>query len=190
MNFIISPAPNISHGDLFDQPPFSIAVLWGWVSIAGNSIVSLRVLAALIGTIPIAMAGLITRQLGGEWKAQGLTCFAVLLAPIQIGISSFYSMNVIEYALILLLVWLLLRIIKERQSFLWIPFGIVLGMGIMNKHTFALLAGCMLVGIIFTPARKEFLKKVLLDRDGGSVSSCSAESHLAILAQLFIAGVL
>ena len=88
-----------------DHPPFSIAVLWTWVSIAGDSLVSLHVLAALIGTIPIAMAGLITRQLGGEWKAQALACFAVLLAPIQIGISSFYSMNVIEYALILLLVW-------------------------------------------------------------------------------------
>ena len=77
-----------------DHPPFSIAVLWTWVSIAGDSLVSLHVLAALIGTIPIAMAGLITRQLGGEWKAQALACFAVLLAPIQIGISSFYSMNV------------------------------------------------------------------------------------------------
>jgi hypothetical protein len=142
-----------------DHPPFSIAVLWAWVSIAGDSLASLRVLAALIGAIPVAMAGLITRQLGGEWKAQALACFAVLLAPIQIGISSFYSMNVIEYAIILLLVWLLLRIIIEQQSSLWIPFGVLLGVGIMNKHTFAVIAGFMLIGLLLTPSRKEFLKK-------------------------------
>ncbi len=127
--------------------------------IAGDSLTSLRIIAALIGTLPIVFAGLITRQLGGSWKAQALACFAVLLAPIQIGISSFYSMNVIEYALILILVWLLLRIIIEQQSSLWIPFGIILGIGIMNKHTFAVLAGFLLVGLLFTPSRKEFLKR-------------------------------
>ncbi len=142
-----------------DHPPFSIAILWAWVSIAGDSLVSLRVIAALIGTIPVAMAGLITRQLGGEWKAQALACFTVMLLPIQLAISSFYSMNVIEYALILVLVWLLLRIIIEQRSSLWILFGVFLGVGIMNKHTFAVLAGFLLIGLLFTPSRKEFLKK-------------------------------
>jgi hypothetical protein len=142
-----------------DHPPFSIAVLWVWISIAGDSLASLRILAALIGTVPIALSGLIARQLGGGWKAQALACFAVLLAPIQIGISSFYSMNVIEYALILALVWILLRIILEQKSSLWILFGVLLGIGIMNKHTFAVLAGFLFVGLLFTQSRKEFLKK-------------------------------
>jgi 4-amino-4-deoxy-L-arabinose transferase-like glycosyltransferase len=142
-----------------DHPPFSIVLLWAWASIAGDSLVSLRILAALIGTLPIVLAGLITRQLGGEWKAQALACFAVLLAPVQLSVGSFYSMNVIEYALILVLVWLLLRIIIEQQSSFWILFGVLLGVGIMNKHTFAVLAGFLLIGLLFTPARKEFLKK-------------------------------
>jgi 4-amino-4-deoxy-L-arabinose transferase and related glycosyltransferases of PMT family len=155
--YYLACAKHLAWG-FVDHPPFSIAVLWAWVSLAGDSLVSLRVLAALIGTIPIAMAGLITRQLGGEWKAQALACFAVLLAPIQIGITSFYSMNAIEYALILVLVWLFLRIIIEQQSSLWILFGALLGIGIMNKHTFAVLAGFLLVGLLLTPSRKEFLK--------------------------------
>jgi 4-amino-4-deoxy-L-arabinose transferase-like glycosyltransferase len=142
-----------------DHPPFSIAVLWIWISVAGDSLVSLRLLAALIGTIPIAMAGLITRQLGGEWKAQALACFAVVLAPIQIGVSSFYSMNILEYALIPLMVWVLLKIILEKKSSLWILFGILLGVGIINKHTFAVLAAFLLAGMLLTPARKEFTTK-------------------------------
>jgi hypothetical protein len=156
--YYLACAKHLAWG-FVDHPPFSIAVLWVWVSIAGNSLISLRIIAALIGTLPVALAGLISRQLGGEWKAQALACFAVLLSPVQIGIASFYSMNVIEYALMLLLVWLLLRIIQEQKSSLWIPFGILLGVGIMNKHTFAVLAGFLLVGLLFTPSRKEFLKK-------------------------------
>jgi hypothetical protein len=156
--YYLACAKHLAWG-FVDHPPFSIAVLWAWVSIAGNSLVSLRVLAALIGTIPVAMAGIMTRQLGGEWKAQALACFAVLLAPIQIGITSFYSMNAIEYALILVLVWLLLRIILEQQSSLWILFGVLLGVGIMNKHTFAVLVAFILFGMLLTPARKEFMKK-------------------------------
>jgi hypothetical protein len=142
-----------------DHPPFSIAILWAWISIAGNSLISLRIIAALIGTLPVALSGLITRQLGGEWKAQALACFAVLFSPVQIGIASFYSMNVIEYALMLLLVWILLRIIQEQKSSHWIPFGILLGVGIMNKHTFAVLAGFLLIGLLFSPSRKELLKR-------------------------------
>ncbi|MGD0589594.1 MAG: glycosyltransferase family 39 protein [Bacteroidota bacterium] len=156
--YYLACAKHLAWG-FVDHPPFSIAVLWVWVSAAGDSLVSLRILAALVGTLPVAMTGLITRKLGGEWKAQALACFAVLLAPIQIGISSFYSMNVIEYALIPLLVLLLLRIIMEQKTSLWILFGVFMGIGIINKHTFAVLAGFMLIGLLFTPARKEFLKK-------------------------------
>jgi hypothetical protein len=142
-----------------DHPPFSIAVLWAWVSVAGDSLVSLRILAALIGAIPVVFAGLITRQLGGEWKAQALACIAVLFAPIQIGISSFYSMNVVEYALVLCMAWLLLRITMEHQPLLWLWFGVLLGIGIENKHTFAVLAAMMLIGLLVTPSRKEFFTK-------------------------------
>jgi hypothetical protein len=142
-----------------DHPPFSIAVLWAWISIAGDSLVSLRILASLISTIPVAAAGLIAQQLGGKWKAQTLTCCAVLLAPIQLSIGSFYSMNVIEYALVPLLVLLLLRIVMEQRPSLWFLFGILLGIGVMNKHTFAVLVGFLLLGLLFTPSRREFLKK-------------------------------
>jgi Dolichyl-phosphate-mannose-protein mannosyltransferase len=142
-----------------DHPPFSIAVLSGWISITGDSLVSLRILAALIGAIPVAVVGLMTRQLGGGWKAQSLACIAVVFAPIQLGIASFYSMNVIEYALVLGMAWLLLRITIEGKSSSWIWFGIVLGIGIENKHTFAVLAAFLLIGLLFTPSRKEFLTK-------------------------------
>ena len=102
---------------------------------------------------------MITRQLGGRIKAQALTCIAVLAAPIQLAIASFYSMNVIDTLLVLAVVCLLLKIIIEQRPAFWIPFGIVLGLGIINKHTFGVLAVFMLAGLLFTPERKEFLKK-------------------------------
>ncbi len=156
--YYLACAKHLAWG-FVDHPPFSIAVLWTWVLIAGDSLISLRILAALFSTIPVAATGLITRQIGGEWKAQTLACFAVMLAPIQLGVGSFYSMNVIEYALMPVAVWMLLRILMNRQSSLWILFGVLVGIGIMNKHTFAVLAAFLLFGVLCTPARHEFKTK-------------------------------
>lgn len=156
--YYLACAKHLAWG-FVDQPPFSIALLWTWISILGDSLVSLRLLAALIGVIPVVLTGVITQQLGGQWKAQALACIAVVFAPIQIGIASFYSMNVLEYALIPLLAFLLLRIIQEHQSKLWLLVGVILGLGIMNKHTFAVLAACTLIGFVVTPMRVEFARK-------------------------------
>ena len=142
-----------------DQPPFSIGVLRLWTLIAGDSLLSLRILSGFFGACIIVLAGTITRQLGGGIKAQTLACIAVLAAPIQMGIASFYSMNVLEYFFVLAAVSLLLKIVLEKRPVFWITFGIVLGLGIMNKHTFGVMEAFMLVSLLFTPARKEFLKK-------------------------------
>jgi hypothetical protein len=142
-----------------DQPPFSIGVLRLWTLFAGDSLLSLRILSGLLGAGIVLLSGLLTQQLGGGIKAQILACIGVLAAPIQLGIASFYSMNVIEYLLVLAAVSLLLKIVCEQRPIFWIPFGIILGLGIMNKHTFGVLAAFMLAGILFTPDRKEFLKK-------------------------------
>jgi len=107
------------------------------------------------------MAGLITRQLGGEWKAQALACFAVLLAPIQIGISSFYSMNVDRICTYSFARLVVTPNYYRTAIILVDSVCVLLGIGVMNKHTFAVPAGFILVGLLFTSARKEFLKKNL-----------------------------
>jgi 4-amino-4-deoxy-L-arabinose transferase-like glycosyltransferase len=142
-----------------DHPPFSIWVLAAWRAIAGDSLFSLRLLSGLIGAGIVFVAGLITRQLGGSKRAQALACLITLLAPVQLGVGGFFSMNVIEYLVVVVLAWLLVRILQGDDRRLWIGFGIVLGIGVMNKHTLGVLALSMLAGLVFVPARAEFRRK-------------------------------
>lgn len=142
-----------------DHPPFSIWVLTAWRVLAGDSLFSLRLLSGLIGAGIVLVAGLVTRQLGGSKRAQALACLITLLAPVQLGVGGFFSMNVIEYLIVPVLAWLLVRIVQGEDRRLWIAFGCVAGIGVMNKHTLGLLAALMLAGLVFTPARAEFRKK-------------------------------
>ena len=93
MNYIILPVPNIVRGDLLITLHFRLRC-------CGHRFLLPVIHSSRSMYLPhssvifrLRWQGLL-RQLGGEWKAQALACFAVLLAPIQIGISSFYSMNV------------------------------------------------------------------------------------------------
>ncbi len=142
-----------------DHPPFSIWVLAAWRAVAGDSLFSLRLLSGLIGAGIVFVAGLLTRQLGGSRKAQALACLITLLAPVQLGVGGFFSMNVIEYLVVVVLAWLLVRILQGEDRRLWICFGIVLGIGVMNKHPLGVLALAMLAGLLFVPARSEFRRK-------------------------------
>jgi hypothetical protein len=142
-----------------DHPPFSIWVLAVWRAIAGDSLFSLRLISGLLGAGIVFIAGLLTRQLGGSRRAQALACLITLLAPVQLGVGGFFSMNVIEYLVVVILAWLLVRILQGEDSRLWIGFGIVLGIGVLNKHTLSVLAFSMLAGMLFVPARAEFRRK-------------------------------
>jgi hypothetical protein len=142
-----------------DHPPFSIWVLTVWRMIAGDSLFSLRLISGLLGAGIVFTTGLLTLQLGGSRRAQALACLIALLAPVQLGVGGFFSMNVIEYLIVAVLAWLLVRILQGEDRRLWIAFGVVLGIGVMNKHTLGLLAFFMLAGLILTPGRSEFRRK-------------------------------
>jgi 4-amino-4-deoxy-L-arabinose transferase-like glycosyltransferase len=137
-----------------DQPPFSIAVLAAWKGVFGDSVHSIRILPALVGSGIVVMSGVIARDLGGGRFAQILTALVTALVPTYLAISGFYSMNVFEVAFWTAAFWLLIRIVNTGDSRLWIALGVLLGLGLMNKISVLVLGVGFAGGLLLTSHRR------------------------------------
>ncbi len=140
-----------------DQPPLSIYILWLYKSVFGDSVFAIRLLPALAGALTVFFTGLVTRRLGGGVFAIIMSSIAVCITPIYLGMNSFYSMNSFDILLWAVAFYVLLRIIQNDSLEDWILFGIIVGLGMLNKISMAWLAIGFVVGLLLTPQRKKLL---------------------------------
>jgi hypothetical protein len=137
-----------------DHPPLSIALLAAVRGAFGESLLALRLPAALAGALTAFLTGLIARALGGGRGAQLLAALAVAVTPQLLAMSSFYSMNALEMVVFAMLELLAVRILGGGAPSLWLAFGLVAGLGLLNKYSVALLAGGLVVGMLGTSQRR------------------------------------
>jgi len=137
-----------------DHPPFSIAVLRLWTELLGESLLAVRLVPAFAGCATIVLAGLMARELGGGWVAQGLAGLGVLAGPVYLAMGGYYSMNPIDQTLWAVAAYLLLRLLNSESPRTWIALGVVLGLGLLNKLSVVWLGCGILAGILLTPQRR------------------------------------
>lgn len=139
-----------------DHPPLSIWILSANRFLFGDSVFSLRLLPAVAGALTVFLTGTIVRRLGGGSLAQGLACLAVALAPVRLGMTGFFSMNVFDILLWTVAILLIIAILKNELPRDWILLGVVLGLGMMNKISISWLVFGFYAGIAATPQRRWF----------------------------------
>lgn len=150
-----------------DQPPLSILILWVGRNLLGDSVIAIRLLAALAGAATVYLAGWMAGRLGGGRFAQAVAMTAAIIAPMFLGLGGFFSMNAFD-----LLFWaaaaaILIRILDQAgegsgaavDARLWLLLGIVLGLGLMNKISILWLGFGLAVGLVLTPARRLLLTR-------------------------------
>src|SRR6266436_7026422 len=118
-----------------DQAPLSILLLRLSEILLGNSLFALRLLPALAGAATVAITGLIARELGGRGWAVALGCAGSLCALFNLAVGNFFSMNAFEPLFWMGCIYLVVRIINGGSPMLWLWFGVLLGIGIENKHS-------------------------------------------------------
>ena len=158
-----------------DHPPLSIALLAVWTAVFGNDVWALRAPGILIGAATVMLAGLIARDMGGKRFAQGLSCLAVLSAPLYLAISNFYSMNVLDQFIWTLLAWVLVRILNGGPRY-WLLFGLIAGLGLENKISLLAFGFGTVVGLVLTRYRSQFRRKELWI--GGAIAGLLFLPHL------------
>ena len=149
------------HLDLgyVDQPPLSILLLRSSQMLLGDSLFAIRLLPALAGAAIVALTGIIAREIGGRAWAIALACAGSLCALFNLAVGNFFSMNAFEPLFWMGSVYLLVRIINGGSPTLWLWFGVLLGLGLENKHSTAFFAVGIFLALLLTPERRHFAKE-------------------------------
>lgn len=113
-----------------------------------------RSLSALAGAAKVFLTGILAWQLGGRRISQVMAMIAVLIAPVYLGIDSFLSMNSFEPVFWMGCMVVVLLLVAGNSPKLWIVFGIVGGMGLLNKPSMAFFLAALLIGLLLTPERR------------------------------------
>jgi hypothetical protein len=137
-----------------DFPPLTAFQAWLTRALLGDSPYSIRFFPALAGAGTVFITGMLARRLGGGRFAQALAALVVLTAPLFLAFSSYLSMNPIEPLFWIGCAYLVLRMIQTGNTRLWIPFGFLAGLGVLNKHTMLLFGFALIVGLLLTPERR------------------------------------
>src|SRR6185295_3734774 len=126
-----------------DHPPLSIAVLALVRGLAGEAMWAVRLPANLAVGATALVAALLARRLGGGAFAQSLAALCVCASPLAMVLGSFFSMNAFELLLWPAAALLLARLQESDEPRWWVPFGILMGLGLLNKHTSVLFMGAV-----------------------------------------------
>lgn len=135
----------------------------------GDSLFALRLLPALAGAATVFLTGLIARELGGRRFAVLVACVCVLVAPYFLTINTILTMNAFEPLAWTACAYLLIRILKYGERRLWLLFGLVAGLGLMNKHSTLAFGFAVVVGLAASRSRRQFLNPWLWA--GGAVAA-------------------
>jgi hypothetical protein len=136
-----------------DHAPM-IGLMARFALLLGGSLQVLRLIPAVAGALLVALGMILARELGGGRFAQGLAGLAVLVAPIYLGIDSLLSMNAFEPLFWMGCVWALIRIVRGGDPRLWLAFGALAGLGLMNKHSTVFFGLSAAAALLLAPERR------------------------------------
>jgi 4-amino-4-deoxy-L-arabinose transferase-like glycosyltransferase len=142
-----------------DHPPLSIFILSLTRHVLGDSLFAIRFPAALAGVGVVVLAGLMARRLGGGRFAQALAALSAAMSPVVLGNAGrYFSMNAFDLLFWAWAAYLVLVILLEDRPRLWIAFGVVAGLGLLNKYSMLFFGFALVAGLLLTPHRRQFLR--------------------------------
>jgi hypothetical protein len=122
----------------------------------GDSLHAIRLLPALAFGGSVALTGAIARELGGRRWAVLLACASVLMCPVMLANGARLSMNPLEPLFWMGCVYALLVAVNRERPMLLLWCGVLLGLGLENKHSAAFFLGALAVGLLATSQRRLF----------------------------------
>lgn len=142
-----------------DHPPLIAAVVALARDLFGDSLLAIRFPAALAGAALVFLAGWMARDLGGGRTAQMTAAVATLLAPVFAAFASVLTMNSFEPLFWMGSAYVAMRLARRPRPALWLALGVLVGIGLLNKHSMGFFVLALVAGVLVSPQRR-----LLLDR--------------------------
>lgn len=130
-----------------DQPPFTPFVARVADELAPGNLVVLRLLPAVAIGLATVVGALLVRELGGDERRQVLGAGVVAGGGFALGVGHLLSTAVFDFLAWLVLLWLVARLLRTGDQRLWLAFGAVAGLAMLNKNLVVLLVASLAVGL-------------------------------------------
>jgi hypothetical protein len=131
-----------------DQPVFTPLVARVALTLFGVSVEGLRLFAALAAAGTVVCAGALAREFGGGSRAQFLSALGCAVSPALIGADHLMGPTAFDILAWTALALVVVRIGRTGNLRLWPVAGLVVGLGLTNKHSIGFFALALLVGTI------------------------------------------
>ncbi len=142
-----------------DHPPLTPFLARIITATLGSSLAALRLIPAIAGALTVFIAGKTAKVLSGRLFAQALTAVAVLVGGTYLFYGTLLTTNVFDQLLWAVTLYLFVSILKSDNRRLWIWLGVAVGIGLLNKHTMAFLAGSLFAGLLLTDERRRLTSR-------------------------------
>ena len=137
-----------------DQPVLAPLIAWVSLKLFGVSLLGLRMWAALAAWATVVVAGLIAREFGGGRRAQLVAAVATATMPVVLGADHLFgptAFDVLAWAGLALVV---VRIGRTGDVRWWLAGGVILGLGLANKHSIGFFAVALFVSALLSGGRR------------------------------------
>jgi len=145
-----------------DQPVLTPLLAWVSLKLFGVSLLGLRMWPALAAWATVIVAGLTAREFGGGRRAQLLAAVATATMPVVLGADHLFgptAFDVLAWAGLALVV---VRIGRTGDTRWWLLGGLILGLGLANKHSVGFFAVALFAGALLSGGRRLVLNRWIL----------------------------
>ena len=154
----LSDARHLDWGYV-SYPPLTPFIERISLSLFGLSLIGLRLFSVLGQAVVIVVSGLMARDLGGGRLAQLTTALAVALSPLPIFEATEFQYTSFAFLWWVLVSWFTIRLLKTDNPRWWLAIGAAIGLGLMTKYAVVFFIAGIIVGMVFSPARRYFASK-------------------------------
>ncbi|MHB8378321.1 MAG: glycosyltransferase family 39 protein [Acidimicrobiales bacterium] len=158
------------EGGYVDQPILTPLLVRVSLSLFGVSLLGIRVWVALAVAATVVVGSLTARELGGSRRAQLLAALGVATMPVLLAAGHTMGTTPLDILAWSSLAFVTVRIERTGNLRLWLFAGLILGVGLANKHSIGLFAVAIFLGAFFSRGSRWVLNRWFLA--GVAVAAC------------------
>lgn len=145
------------QGSYVDQPVLVPVLARVSLWLFGLSLTGLRVWSALAAFATVLICALTARELGGARRAQLLAALAAATMPVLLAADHVLETTTFDILAWGALAFVVIRVGRTGDHRWWLLGGVILGLGLANKHLVGFFAVAMFIGALLSRGHRSVL---------------------------------